>query len=140
MIDDKNILTASGTALTATASSDVFDTDGPGDIGISCNPLWIYAVVQTPLTSSGSTTLTVTFETSTDNSTFTTVMSTAAIPKATLVAGYNILNMPLPVGCNRYVRLTYTVASGPFTGGTVFAAIMPSGTRLDRYYPDNIPA
>jgi len=53
----------------------------------------------------------------------TTVFSTAALAEAVLVAGYCIASVPLPMGLNRYIKLTYTVGVENFTSGAVSAWI-----------------
>ena len=41
----------------------------------------------------------------------------AAIAKATLVAGYNVLRIRIPKGVQRFIRLTYTVGVAVLTAG-----------------------
>jgi hypothetical protein len=78
----------------------------------------------------GAGTLTVSLEVD-DNSGFssaTTVWTSGAIPKATLVAGYRLPIEYLPKGINeRYFRLYYTVATGPMTAGKITAGLMLDG-------------
>lgn len=87
-------------------------------------PLWLNIVVTTVLDSAGkAATLTVTLVTGTTTSPSTTALSTAAIAEASLVDGYCILSVPLPMGLKRYNKLTYTVGTEDFTGGNVSAWI-----------------
>lgn len=56
----------------------------------------------------------------------TTLMTSAAIGKATLVPGYQF-RLGLPPGnaaADRYLGLQYTVATGPMTAGKVTAALV----------------
>ena len=70
----------------------------------------------------GLTSIQVNLQTSADDTTYTTVMSTAAIPVATLVAGYEFgfVTLPLQVP-QRYMRLQYVVVGtgvlGDITAG-----------------------
>jgi hypothetical protein len=77
-------------------------------------------------TSGGSSTLTVDYV-SDDNSALSspTVLATSgAIAKATLVAGYRIMDIALPSNAEEFLGMNYTVATGPFTAGKVKARIV----------------
>lgn len=65
----------------------------------------------------GLTSIQVNLQTSADDTTYTTVMSTAAIPVATLVAGYEFgfVTLPLQVP-QRYMRLQYVVVGAGVLG------------------------
>jgi hypothetical protein len=57
----------------------------------------------------------------------------AAIPIATLVAGYEILNVPLPRGIMRYVKILYTTTGDhSLSAGTVNAYIAPGVTTRNQ--------
>lgn len=139
--DVLNEFDAPNTALTATrVSTNVVDAKGFGDVGIG-GCLYIYVQVNTALTSAGASTLTVALQTD-DNASFssaTTVYTTAAIPKASLIAGYQVVNVAVPTGCERYLRLNYTVGTADFTAGSITAEIIPYQGQSDRYYPSAIP-
>lgn len=141
ILDAFNEFDAVGTALTATrASTNVIDLRGFADSAIGC-PLYVYVQVNTALTSGGSSTLTVAIQTD-DNSSFssaTTLFTTGSIAKASLVAGYRILSVALPEGCERYIRLNYTVGTADFTAGTITAELIPYRAQYDKYYPSAIP-
>ena len=50
--------------------------------------------------------------------------TSAAIPVADLKAGYQLPLDWVPRGTNeRFMRLNYTVATGPFTAGTITAGV-----------------
>lgn len=56
----------------------------------------------------------------------TTLMTTAAIGKATLIPGYQA-RMAIPAGAaqaDRFMGISYTVATGPMTAGRITAAIV----------------
>ncbi|MBA3755524.1 MAG: hypothetical protein H0X02_04560 [Nitrosomonas sp.] len=73
-----------------------------------------------------------------DNAAFSsakTPVATAAIPKATLVAGYQVI-LPIPPGLDeRYVRLYYDVAVANLSAGT-FTAQVVSGIQSSKSYAD----
>lgn len=56
-----------------------------------------------------------------------------AIPIATLVVGYEVLNVPLPRGLKRYLRILYTT-TGNWTGsvGTFYARIDNGATTSNQ--------
>jgi hypothetical protein len=126
MIIDKQNTLSDGQAITATAvSTNVLDLGNTSrsDEGA---PVTLLAQVEAAFTAAGAATLTVTLETD-DNEAFssaTVLLSTGAIPKATLVRGYQIPISFLPANCERYVRLNYTVATGPMTAGMMNAGIV----------------
>ena len=108
------------TTAAATASTNVYDTLGPApaDLGRG-EELWVVASVNTAVTSDGSATVTFALQTD-DNESFssaTTLFTTSAIAKATLVAGYRAFAIKLPVGCERYIRGLITVATADLTAG-----------------------
>lgn len=131
MILDKQQMFSDEQAITSTANStNVVDLGAFGEATQDGGePLTILAQVIEDFTAAGAGTLTVTLETD-DNASFssaTTLLSTAAIAKGTLVGGYQLPISFLAANAERYVRLVYTVATGPFTAGKITAAI--SGPR-----------
>ena len=132
MILDKELMMSEAQVVTATAAStNVIDLGARLglDPGLS-DDLWLQIRVDTRATASGSAT--VTFELQTDDDeafgSATTLWTSTAIGKATLVAGYNVVRMRLPLGVERYVRVYYTVATGPLTAGK-FDAFINSGVQ-----------
>jgi hypothetical protein len=83
----------------------------------------VFSVCTVAVTASGSETITFELQHSaSEGSGFATFMQTAAIPKATLVAGYYALDMTLPrQGLLRYLQIKYTCSgtllTGTFTSG-----------------------
>ena len=71
--------------------------------------------------------------------TFTTVAKTGDIGKAALTAGRSPIYLKAPEGQTpgRYVRVYYTVGTGPLTAGK-FTAAFVAGAQDNRHYPDAI--
>jgi len=137
MLLDKYLIFSDSQAVTATASSETIDLSAYRDIGTG-NPIEVYCTVVEAATAAGAATVTITLETD-DNSAFssaTTLYTTAAIGKATLVVGYEPLaGVKVPAGAERYLRLTYTVATGPLTAGKFTAGLVMDSQRY-RSYPN----
>jgi len=139
MLLDKQLMFSDAQVVTVTAvSTHVIDVGLTKDVGIPDGELLIFAKVDgVAVTAVGAATVTVTLETD-DNVAFSTptvLFTTIAIPKATLVAGYFLVAKALPRGCEQFLRLNYTVATGPLTAGTVTAGIVGA---IDFYktFPD----
>ena len=141
MILDAQNLFSTAQALTATAAStNVIDLGVARDIGttgFAPAPSVVMQVISA-LVSAGSSTLTVTVQGSTDNSTFDDMVSTRAIPKASLTAGalFSVKMPPLQIGQSlpRYIRLYYTAGTADFTGGTI-TAWLGLDVQRNRAYP-----
>lgn len=118
MILDADLVFSNKQAVTATAeSTNTLDLGVAGDaIG---QELTIHVVVDTAF--STLTSLTVSLETSANNSTWTTVLSGPAIARASLTKGASIFCVRVPRGLSRYVRLKYTVGGSNATAGKVTA-------------------
>lgn len=83
----------------------------------------------------GAATVTFSVQDSADNSTFADVAVTAAIAKATLVAGYqHVITMPTKL--RRYCRVYYTIGTGPLTAGK-FSAQIVTGIQQNIAQPDS---
>lgn len=120
---DQNLVMSDAQAVTATAvSTKSIDTaTALRDIG-SGEPVELIVVITTTVAASGgASTTTFTLQDSADNSTFADVVSSAAIAKASLVAGYEALRIRLPFGLRRYIAMNYTVATNNWTAGAVTA-------------------
>lgn len=123
MIFDERTEFADALAVTASAISDVIDLGAAPtlqDLG-NGEPLYLVVQVDEAATAAGAATVTFSLESdSTANlATSATVhATTAAIPKATLVAGYTAWILPLPIAdYERYLGVRFTVATGPLTAG-----------------------
>lgn len=133
MILDGNLLLDTAAAITSTANStNVIDLGIARDMGIGdadqITPK-VMCLVNTAFTTTNSATLTVTFQGSTDNSTWDSYVSSPAYAAAALVAGARLLDIDLPrpaagKSMPRYLRLNYAVGTGVFSAGAVTAAIV----------------
>lgn len=137
MLTDKFLYFGEAQAVTATAvSTDTLDFSAFRNIGIGFQDVELFCFVGTSVTAAGAATVTITLETD-DNSAFssaTVIYSTTAIPKATLVAGFNALDgVKIPSGAERFLRLNYTVATGPLTAGTFTAGLVLAGQSYRSY-------
>lgn len=132
MLLDGYLLFSNNQAITATAdSTNVLDTQTARDLAIGDSPaLKIFVATTAALLSAGATTLAIDLQGSTDASTWTTMASLPAQAKtAVTAAGTRIwsIDLPRPIAGQalpRYYKLVYTVATGPFTAGTVSAGII----------------
>lgn len=123
------------TVTTTAASSDVIDL-GQTNPNLGLNDHTSLAItVDTAVTADGAATVTFSLQDSADNSSFADVVATAAIGKATLVAGAQIV-LPMPTKLRRYVRVYYTVATGPLTAGK-FSAQIVTGIQQNIAQPDS---
>ena len=136
MIIDKLLQVSNEQAVTTSAAStDVIDF-GQANPNSGLNDNVTMAITtDEAATASGAATVTFSVQDSADNSTFADVAATAAIGKATLVAGYQTL-IKLPTKLRRYVRVYYTVATGPLTAGK-FSAQVVTGVQQNIAQPDS---
>lgn len=136
MIIDRNQQFSNEQAVTATAAStDVYDSrQANPNTGMDGRSALVITVDESA-TAAGAATVTFALQDSADNSNFADVTSTAAIGKATLVAGYQIV-IPMPTKMRRYQRVNYTVATGPLTAGK-FSAQIVAGIQQNVAYPDS---
>lgn len=136
MIIDKLLQVSNEQVVTASAAStDVIDLGQANpNLGLNQNTT-LSITTDEAATAAGAATVTFSLQDSADNSSFADVAVTAAIGKATLVAGYQIL-LPVPPVLRRYVRVNYTVATGPLLTGK-FSAQIVTGVQANRAYPDS---
>jgi hypothetical protein len=129
IIDSQNQFssTQAVTSMGSTASTNAIDLGANRDIGGAVtDQLMLLCEVVTPFTSGGSATLQMQFQTSADNSAWSTLAQSDAIPVASLVQGYKFLPGEVPGGTERYVRLNYVVGTAAMTAGAITAALVPS--------------
>lgn len=135
MILDNQTLLSNQQAITASAASTNIIDLGPINTGIvrdigKGHPIPILVQVTEDFAAAGAGTLTVAIQTD-DNSAFSsakTVYTTAALALADLKAGRQITLDYIPRGTNeRFMRLNYTVGTGPMTAGKVHAGILLGG-------------
>lgn len=84
-------------------------------------------------TAVGAATVTFAVQDSADNSTFADVVTSGAVPIANLAAGAQVI-LPMPVKHRRYVRVNYTIGSGPLTAGK-FSAQVVEGIQANTAHP-----
>jgi hypothetical protein len=130
MIYDKLGLFSDAQAPTTgtTASTNVVDTGVAGRGIGSGRTIWLVVQVTTTCTSGGSNTTQAVLQDSADNSSFATVVSGVATAVASLVAGYNLLRVALPLGLRRYIRVAYVIAVADLTAGN-FTAFLTSDVQ-----------
>lgn len=118
MILDKELVFSSEQAVTAdAASTNVLDLKAEGDaVG---QELAIHAVVTANFATL--TSLTIKVQTSADNSSWSDVVLSPAIPVASLKKGEEVFCIRVPKGFKRYVRLYYDVTGSNATAGKVTA-------------------
>lgn len=109
-----------------TASTNVVDTFGGGDaLG---EEIYLHIKVNEAVTSAGAATVQFVLQTDSDEAfgSATDIYTSAAIGKATLVAGHNAVRVRIPSGCERYLRVKYTVGVAALTAGKFDAFLSPS--------------
>lgn len=137
MYMDRQNLFSSAQAITASAAStDIIDLGSSRDIGAG-DPLEIIVVVDTTFTAGGAATLDIALQTDTSSGfgSAVTLASTGATALASLAAGASLARFKVPRGTLRYLRLYYTVATGPMTGGAITAGVS-IGRQDTAEYPD----
>lgn len=147
MIIDGNLQFSSSQAVTATAdSTNVVDLLNAGDLGAG-EDLRVAIVVITTATAAGAATLNIQLVGAANgDAAFGSpqiIDETSPIPKANLTAGARFeLNVPRiwqnagGLASIRYLKLTYTVATGPLTAGA-FSANIVKDNQDNRSYPAN---
>lgn len=106
------------TTVAAHDSTNTVDLNSDGDAEVI--RLRFHARVETTCTSGGSATVLVKLQTSSDNSSWVDVWASAAIPVASLVAGYKFTppgGVLLYGGIKRYLKVTYTIGTAVLTAG-----------------------
>lgn len=127
------------TAVTSTAISNVIPlTSGNTTRNIAVGePVYIEIWVDTAAAAVGSATVTFSLESDStaDLATSPTVhWTSAAIGKATLVAGYNVYTAAIPSGSYQaFLGLRATVATGPLTAGAFSAFLTHSPSSYTNY-------
>lgn len=138
MILDRGLFYSYGQTVTTTANSTNSLNMGYGDSGIIDN-LYLVVSAASTFTAVGAATLTITLQTSDDDVTFVGTPVTVTLPVTSLSAGNELLKIKLPYGMKQYSRLAYTVATGPFTAGSINAFVSDS-VDAQQIYPSKIPS
>lgn len=130
ILDYLNLFSQAQAVTASAASTDIIDL-GPlsggndvRDIGPGY-PIEFMAHVATTATAAGDATVTISLQTSktSDFASATTLLQTGAIPVASLKAGYKYVAV-VPHGTQRYLRVNYTVGTGPLTAGAFTAGLL----------------
>ena len=136
MFIDKTLQVSNEQAVTATAAStDVIDFGQANpDLGMTdlCS---MVITVDESAAAAGAATVTFSVQDSADNATFADVAVTAAIGKASLAAGQQVV-IPMPTKLRRYCRVYYTIGTGPLTAGK-FSAQVVTGIQQNVAKPDS---
>jgi hypothetical protein len=125
-IDRQNLFGQDQAVTASAATTDYIDLGAARDIGNGERPEILVLCTQ-DVTAAGAATVTVALQ-SDDNSSFSTPINLVlsdAIPKASLVAGAQVLRVAVPYGTERYLRLFYTVGTGPLTAGKFTSGLVP---------------
>ncbi|MBX9946071.1 MAG: hypothetical protein K2Y40_18495 [Reyranella sp.] len=125
-IDRQNLFGQDQAVTTSAATTDYIDLGQARDIG-NGTPLEILVRCTQAVTAAGAATVTVALQ-SDDNASFSSpanLVLSDAIPKASLTAGAEVLRVTVPHGTERYLRLFYTVGTGPLTAGKFTAGLVP---------------
>lgn len=144
MIIDKRNEFADAVALSTAATGrqlvgDVIDLGGADEIGYGATPYLVISV-DTAITSGGSAT--VQFELVSDaqaaiavDGSATVHAASAAIPKASLIAGYNALVVKLPIfpAAERYIGVIANVGTAALTAGKVNAFLVADPSAWKAY-------
>lgn len=153
ILDTQLMFDPAGTAITATAAStNILDLSVGRDLGIGDNPaLKILVVPGAAFTAAGAATLQIAVQGAPDNGsgapgTWTTYAQTDVLALATLNAtgadlnrdlfGIDLPSRPPGITPPRFLRLNYTVATGPMTAGTLQAYLIIGRDDLVGY-PNN---
>jgi hypothetical protein len=136
MIIDRQLQVSNEQAVTVTAAStDVIDYGQANPNSGMADNLSMAITVDEAAAAAGAATVTFSIQDSADNATFADVAVTAAVGKAALTAGKQVL-IPMPPVHRRYVRVYYTIGTGPLTAGK-FSAQVVTGVQLNIAYPDS---
>ena len=123
MIIDKQLEFSDSQAVTgSSASTNIIDLGSARDIGVG-EDLYLVIQADTAVTAAGAATVTFSLETDalSDFSSPSARFVSEAVGKAALTAGAKPVTVQIPHGVERYLRVYYTVASGPLTGGAFSA-------------------
>lgn len=136
MFIDKNLQVSNAQAVTASAASTDLINYGQANpnSGLDDRSSMVFTT-DTAATAAGAATVVFSIQDcDTEGGTYVDVVASGAIPKDSLVAGYQHI-LPMPTKHRQYVRGYYTVATGPLTAGA-FSAQVVTGVQQNVAYPD----
>jgi hypothetical protein len=136
MFIDKALQVSNEPAVTVSAAStDSIDFGQPNpNVGLDDRSNMVITVDESAA-AAGAATVTFSVQDSADNATFADVAVTAAIGKASLAAGQQVV-IPMPTKLRRYCRVYYTIGTGPLTAGK-FSAQIVTGIQQNIAQPDS---
>lgn len=136
MFIDKALQVSNEQAVTVSAAStDSIDFGQPNpNVGLDDRSNMVITVDESAA-AAGAATVTFSVQDSADNATFADVAVTAAIGKANLAAGQQVV-IPMPTKLRRYCRVYYTIGTGPLTAGK-FSAQIVTGIQQNIAQPDS---
>lgn len=139
MILDKELTFSLAQVVTASAASTDFYDQGVANSFLNYAPMYLLINIDEAATASGSATVSFALEQD-DNAAFSSpvaIYTSGAIAKATMVPGYQLI-IPVPAAISeRYLRVYYTVATGPLTAGKFTATMLPT-VQSTKAYADAI--
>lgn len=134
MYIDHFLKMSSGQAVTVTApSTDIIDFGQAAPNTGLHDRLDMVVTVGAAAAAAGAATVAIAIQDSANGTTFADVITSGALPVANLGAGAQVI-LPMPAIHRRYVRVNYTVASGPLTAGT-FSAQVVEGVQANTPHP-----
>ena len=137
MIIDRQLQVSNEQAVTVSAAStDVIDFGQLNPNSGMSDRLDLSITVDEAVAAAGAATVTFSIQDSADNSTFADIALTAAIAKTSLPIGAQV-TIPMPNTHRRYVRVYYTVGTGPLTAGK-FSAQIVTGLQLNIPMPGQL--
>lgn len=137
MIIDHQLQVSNEQTITTTAvSTDVIDFGQVNPNSGMSDMLDLAITVDQAVTAAGAATVTFVIQDSADNSSFADVVSTAAIGKAALRLGAQVV-LKMPKTHRRFVRVNYVVGTGPLTAGR-FSAQFVTGLQLNTPTPGQL--
>lgn len=131
MILDNQLELSDGQAETTVAAHDSDNIIDQGVASDAAKEMYLIIQVDEAVTSGGAATVTFSLQDSPDNSTYTAKWTSAAIGKATLVAGYQVVAMRLPQDMNRYIKVVYTIGTAVLTAGS-FSAFLTDAPQTNQ--------
>lgn len=125
---DKQQMFSEEQAVTVTAAStNVIDLGPDGlDVNLGGSVMEVLVQVREAFVAAGAATLVIALETDTTAAFPSAVVlaQTAAIPKASLTLDTEHFKIRVPHDCERFLRLNFTVATGPMTAGKIEAGLI----------------
>ena len=127
IIDYQNKMSADQAVTSTAASTNIVDLGVAGD-ALTTHQLYLEILTKEAATAAGAATVNFALQTATDSgfSSPVTLFDSGAIAKTALTLKSMPVRLQLPIGCLRYIRVNYTVATGPLTAGKFDAFLTPA--------------